>query len=566
MADYAVAVVKAVNLMLQRRNVSCKGADAASRKGPDQTLSGRVEGLRAWLHDKHGGTGLHTWSDVEKIGLPKYSPEWGKPAVGRDNWSPEWRSFHEHWVSSVMDAARETKRAKRTVPVSGASTTTVASPAAIAASDEQAGEEPDEATTGISAEELLGIEDGELDAAAALLQVAQEEEQREVLAIAGFELPIDVARLFLDFLPVSALIMCERACKAWHVAISTDVARWERLLLQLSPAALALPTYNGNDARSLCLKLLPMEQPHHRKPQRSWDDFQVSVVVRTGGEPALKGGSTVAADPTTKVQGKVLLEMGEAKRVKYFSDAAGDALVWQQPTAGQTGFEWDGIEMTLLDEYAPTTAAELEAAIDALLTASGLRSSWPCPPGKPWPHTPRGSRQPKPTTLFIMLRRKSDGKIVQCTRGMQLWSSDSDSEAQRARQAAGGRPGLYFRPVELPMVVDPHELWGPTPQMTYPRVDLKVALFPHVNVGGGLRWSIALEFADCHDSKFHFNGEGPHPAAGDDPDADEFREPIDKGHVFFAHGENLLAKLKREDWDDLDWHVVQEALEVASWN
>ena len=82
MADYAVAVVKAVCRMLELRNTSSRGADAASRKGPDQTIAGRVQALRTWLQEKHPGTGLDTWSDSEKIGLPPYSAAWGKPAIG----------------------------------------------------------------------------------------------------------------------------------------------------------------------------------------------------------------------------------------------------------------------------------------------------------------------------------------------------------------------------------------------------------------------------------------------------------------------------------------------------
>ena len=106
---------------------------------------------------------------------------------------------------------------------------------------------------------------------------------------------------------------------------------------------------------------------------------------------------------------------------------------------------------------------------------------------------------------------------------------------------------MYFASSSLPMVVEACDLGTPAPENTYPNVELKVALFPHLKEGGSLSWSVALEFADTHDPELRFAYDA-HPT----------------GHVFFDHGTNLL--LQREDWDDAQEHVVHEALEVMSWN
>lgn len=280
-----------------------------------------------------------------------------------------------------MDEARETKRVKRAASALGASSTAVASSAASAK------EQPNELemTTDMSAEELESLTYGGLaDAAAVLLQVAQEEEQREVLYIAGFDLPIDVAGLFLDCLPILALIKCERVCKAWWMAISTDEKRWKRLLMNLSPAGFALPIECGN-ARTLCLRQLQL--PRWHKPKCNYNDFQVAMVLRKGRQTWPE--EATAADATPTVELNALLELGEAERVKNW-DAGSSRWV-----PGRTGFQWDNIVTPLLDEYAPTTVAELEAAVEALCEASRQSPAAP---------TLSGLGISVERTLFVILR------------------------------------------------------------------------------------------------------------------------------------------------------------------
>ena len=53
MVDYGELVVKAVGSMMEQRGVKLEGLIAATRKGDDRSLAGKVQGMRAWLSEKH---------------------------------------------------------------------------------------------------------------------------------------------------------------------------------------------------------------------------------------------------------------------------------------------------------------------------------------------------------------------------------------------------------------------------------------------------------------------------------------------------------------------------------
>ena len=107
MADYGAAVVKAVVRMLEAKGASGNGASAASRKGDDFSISGKVQALQEWMRTEHAALGLDTWDSAGAIGLPSYDKNWGSLRSGVDKWSTQWRDFHDKWAAQELEVQKE---------------------------------------------------------------------------------------------------------------------------------------------------------------------------------------------------------------------------------------------------------------------------------------------------------------------------------------------------------------------------------------------------------------------------------------------------------------------------
>ena len=112
--DYGAAVLDAVKQQLEYLEASTDGIDAASRKGEDRTLCGKVKAVQEYLRNGHSSLNLHAWDTSEKIGLPPYEKSWGSYRTADTKWSPEWQEFHDKWVlPQVISRRQRTTSIKR---------------------------------------------------------------------------------------------------------------------------------------------------------------------------------------------------------------------------------------------------------------------------------------------------------------------------------------------------------------------------------------------------------------------------------------------------------------------
>ena len=105
MVDYGELVMKAVSSMLKQRGVKLDGLSAATHKGDDRSLAGKVQGMRAWLSEMDVSTGLQVWDSEHLVGLPHYDKSWGT-SRNKSMWSPEWSSFHDRHIFPLEQEAR----------------------------------------------------------------------------------------------------------------------------------------------------------------------------------------------------------------------------------------------------------------------------------------------------------------------------------------------------------------------------------------------------------------------------------------------------------------------------
>lgn len=371
----------------------------------------------------------------------------------------------------------------------------------------------------------------------------------------GFDLTVDLARIVFDFVCPDNhhpkwLLACKLVCKSWRRIVAHYDEKWQRILLAHCPAALALPS-GYDDAHTRCLRLAAViwppqsEQVHVRKLRA--DNFEVVVALLSG-----RGGEA------PKVEWSQVLQLDEAAPIDYPAPGG------PEPPQG-TGFQWGGLELPLLDGSAPKTVEELKAAVEAIHADSARFGRLGCD-----------------RTLSVILRRKSDDKIVMCGpparfafQGCklilpppipppQVCSHPRPTFAPRVRPIppptlpprmhdphracwqGWDAPTMYFYPERLPMVLQTSSGdGGPTPNPTYPRVVIKPALSPAME-NGEVKWCFALELA----------------AIGDEDELNSYH-PNPDVNPFWQMGVNLIYQ--REDWDDAEMHTVTEALAIADW-